>query len=460
MSKVKEKPESRRTGRITISDEEYWEIAADLQTFHSIFSSFWGLGKICFCDFIPTACIKWDKQYDRATFYFNGEFWDSLDHYSRTWVICHEMLHIILNHGVRGENLKYPKIANCAMDIVINHLTVNQFGFVREQINNAMMFDWVDTVFPPEEDVPDNKHVEWYYEKLVKDAVKIVTSLVDDHGQFGGGEGKESEGKGKGEEEKDNGFSDIIDELDDALSDQDKEKLKDMIESHFQPPEGEEVEGGEKGGEGRGIGSGGRWSFPDWMAAKVVQKRKWEEVIFEWAKKYYKPDLRGVERWGRPHRRLTDVRRFQPDIHLPCEIDVERLQEEEHMIDVFFFLDTSGSCSGLEERFWNAARSLPDDKFTVHLYTFNDAVYPVDVDTGRMNIGGGTSFDILENYVQQEIANNVADGYPEAVFVITDGLGNQIQPEEPKKWYWFLTNSGNTSCIPEECHTFGLKDFE
>ena len=45
----------------------------------------------------------------------------------KLFVICHEMLHIILNHGKRSKNtLSENKIAaNMALDIVVNHSLIN-----------------------------------------------------------------------------------------------------------------------------------------------------------------------------------------------------------------------------------------------------------------------------------------------------------------------------------------------
>jgi len=49
--------------------------------------------------------------------------------------------------------------------------------------------------------------------------------------------------------------------------------------------------------------------------------------------------------------------------------------------------------------------------------------------------------------------------YPKAVFVITDGYGDQINPKKPKNWYWFLSNDYRR-CIPDTCNVFNLSEFE
>ena len=46
-----------------------------------------------------------------------------------------------------------------------------------------------------------------------------------------------------------------------------------------------------------------------------------------------------------------------------------------------------------------------------------------------------------------------------AVFVITDGAGDYVKPENAKKWYWFLSEN-YTNCIPKNSNIFLLKDYE
>ena len=43
-------------------------------------------------------------------------------------------------------------------------------------------------------------------------------------------------------------------------------------------------------------------------------------------------------------------------------------------------------------------------------------------------------FDILEHYAQSYRKTKNKGKYPDAIFVLTDGYGNQINPEFPKRW--------------------------
>ena len=124
-------------------------------------------------------------------------------------------------------------------------------------------------------------------------------------------------------------------------------------------------------------------------------------------------------------------------------------------------LDTSGSCADLAPRFWRAANSLPKEKFNVHYYCFDTQVYKLkdsDINAGKLYGFGGTCFIAIENFIQKSIKKE-GKKYPAAVFVLTDGYGTNVKPQDAKKWYWFLSED-NKSCIPKESHTFSLKDFE
>ena len=50
--------------------------------------------------------------------------------------------------------------------------------------------------------------------------------------------------------------------------------------------------------------------------------------------------------------------------------------------------------------------------------------------------------------------------YPGAVFVITDGFGNEVRPKHPERWHWFLTERNMKTFIPEKSAVHSLKDFD
>ena len=125
---------------------------------HSIMHAIMSIGYPVFSgENCPTACIEFDHSADRVRFVFNPDFWDSLSEENRGFVVSHEFLHVLLNHGERTQNLN-PLYANIAADLSINHMLVERFRFSRNKDLEGFM--WVDKVFkaPFASTVPTNKN--------------------------------------------------------------------------------------------------------------------------------------------------------------------------------------------------------------------------------------------------------------------------------------------------------------
>ena len=106
---------------------------------------------------------------------------------------------------------------------------------------------------------------------------------------------------------------------------------------------------------------------------------------------------------------------------LPSEMEIDERDFEKTQIDVWFFLDTSGSCWNLKDRFFTAAASLPPERFNIRLFCFDTVVKETTLESKKVYGGGGTCFKILEEEIQKEIRQGAE--YPTGVFVITDGYG-------------------------------------
>lgn len=434
-----------------ISTEKFFQIAQDLEIYHGIFSRIWQMGKPIADTTIPTAAVRFDREGGFFSFCFNPDFYKSLNDYNLKFIICHEALHIILNHGIRGYGLE-PELANKTMDIVINESLVSNFGFDRNLITNEKELCWYNTVFPNEPDIEKDKCFEHYYDLLFDKLLDMASAEMDGEGNMklpagmGGDQKTVDQHDGFGSENQDQ-IDEKLDDACDKLSSDERKQLKDIVEKI--------LDDDSKQGLQAGTGAGGLTKIMS--LEKVKFKSKWETVIKKWALAHMKRNDKNHEQWARINRRFVTLSR---DMFIPTEMEIDHFQEEEHKIKVIFFLDTSGSCAHLADRFWKAAKSLPPNRFEIQLCCFDTRVYETDLKSGKLYGFGGTSFYILENYVQQyrKLPEN-KNKYPDAVFVITDGYGDPVKPEFCKKWYWFLSENYR-GCIPKECNIYDLKDYE
>lgn len=445
------------TKPIKITKEEWIDISTSLEEHHAVFYKLWQMGRPVFNEDLPTACVQFDEVGEFVYFHFNPTFWSKLPLEGKLFVICHEALHIILNHGLRIKDSGINRPAtNSALDIVVNHLLVRSFGFNRKNIDDIIKpifqemhkekFDenqgglcWVDTVFKDKKPMPpDNEMYEYYYnlfEKVYGDGGAGDGTIgnggpLDDHSMMG--------------KEKSDDWGKLIDKLSQELTEDEKAPLKNIIDKHFDKKELQKA----------GTETGGQWVFAN--TGKVIKKKKWETVIKNWAKKYIQNTSKDQEQWARLNRRMV----FLPkDTFLPSEMEIEDLADDKRRIQVFFFLDTSGSCWGLKDRFFAAAESLPNDRFDVRLFCFDTVVKETTLESKKIYGGGGTAFDIIEKHIQSIMTQEGID-YPKGIFCISDGEGTYVKPEVPQNWYWFLTRGGTKYYIPKESNIFNLEDFE
>lgn len=414
--------------------DQFYEIYDYLEKYYSIFYSLVQMGRPSFVESIPTAAVGFDEFGRNIMFVFNPGFWDKLDEYNRAFVISHECLHVLLSHGIRSVNCTDKKLANVAMDIVVNHMLVNNFNFDRSKIQNADNFCWIDTVFSPQEikslNIEENKSFEYYLNTLIyqnKFQSKFDLEFVDDHGQLG------------------NISPDLAKEISEKImgnSSQEefgtfKEKMgEDAKEAENSPA------GTQKGGISKVI-----------KLSYVKKKRKWESVIKRWTQRKI-TEMVSVDSWVHQNRRMMT---FDQTLSVPNMVDQENY--EKNKIDVLFFQDTSGSCVHLAERFLRAARSIPTDRFNVRAFCFDTSTYETDLKTGKLYGFGGTAFDIIENRIQRMISQEELKKYPDAVFIITDGEGSPVEPEKPERWHWFLSYNCRYY-IPQESKIYMLNEFE
>ncbi len=454
---------------------EWREILLDLEMHHGVFYKLWEMGMPVFTTQIDTAAVAFNKGGDFVQFLFNPFFWQRSTPYERLFVICHEALHVILNHGVRMKDTKDRDACNIALDVVVNHMLTRCFGFDRTRITNWEKLCWVDTVFKQKDGsikkdkgkpIADDDSFEYYLTMLDKYGMPKVGKGKQGDGQpcqgkaAGGGQKGDDDSDGEGLQTLDdhevmagdsNDWEEVIDRLDAGIPDMEKATIKPELDKHFQTSPSQRA----------GTGTGGMWHVAQTKKAK--KKQKWETVIKNWVRKKLRAKDDDQEQWARLNRRLVML---PADMFLPSNMEIEEEVKDKHKIKVRFYLDTSGSCWHLKDRFFQAAMGIPPERFDVELFCFDTQVVKTDLVGKKMYGGGGTAFDIIEQDVQRAMHGKDGDGkYPDAVFVMTDGYGNRVVPQMPERWYWFI-DGGMTektltsSYCPEECGVFKLSDFE
>jgi predicted metal-dependent peptidase len=416
-----------------MNTEEKLEIAQKLQSHHYFFRSFWDIGApvVGKFDNLPTAAISFDEKGEAVSFLINEDFWNSLNEESKLFLVCHEMCHIILEHGRRfSEYIGTNDIErmNRAADVVINEMLCESFGFFRNNLDTRIKDEgcWLNTVFKKVK-VDSHESTEYYFNKLKEEDPDSKNSFfsIDSHIVL-----TEEQQEQLQDFLQKNGVSDSIDsDFIDKLPQKEKENLS------------------------RSASGTGSWFTVD---VKKKKKKKWESVIKKWENSMKKDTVEETERWERVNSRYSQI--ISDKIHLPTNCKVLDEYKEKNKIDVFFFLDTSGSCINLKDRFFSAANSLDPKKFNIRLFCFDTRVVETSLSSGRVYGGGGTSFSIIERHIQSVIKTEKKK-YPKAVFLITDGLGDIVHPEKPDRWYWFLSYNYR-SCIPSKSKIFMLSEYE
>jgi predicted metal-dependent peptidase len=425
-----------------LSNEDFLMIARDLEIHHSVFAKLWSVGKPSFSEEIPTAAVTFDRNGNHLDFKFNPKFWDERTPYERNFIICHECMHIILNHGNRLKTLN-KDLGNVAADVVINEMLVAGFGFNRKQAKwldeNAC---WIDTSLKDVVvHVDEDRSLEYYYLLLkrdlsdkIKEAIKNgKLKIVDSHEGMGSIDSKDLE--------------DVLGDVLDSMNETEKESLDKTFNdvNNKEVDECNKVAGTVPGKLSKIIKLG-----------RIKKKKKWETVIKRWANKFINDDSKDLEQWARMNRRFMNI---STNLFLPSEMEIEEKIDVKKKIKVAFFQDTSGSCSHLAERFFKAAKTLPTNRFEIELYCFDTEVYKTSLASGKLYGFGGTSFSVIEEYVFNTIAKGDLNAYPKAIWIVSDGYGDTVNPRKPKNWYWFLSEN-YTNYIPKECNIFMLKDFE
>lgn len=419
--------------------ELFPQMCMELQQYHSLFYQLAVVGEPVITDAVPTAAVSFDRAGNFLSFLFNPDFLEKLSWEEIKFICCHEMLHILLEHGIRARDNKLNReIANIAMDVVINHSLIDNFGFLRGDLQYLDSDDCgictIDRTFkdidPKTGPILEDRNFEYYYNKIAQNAEKMEVA-----GVFSGPNNGALDDHGSLPQMTKEEFEKMLEE---ALGD--KEKAKELAEK-LQESNSKEA--------GKGPGA----ELFNAAYKYAPKKRRWESIVASIRKTKIRMGEIDEYQWSNPDRRFATM---PHTFLLPSVNDTET--EGPTKWDLWLFQDVSGSCVSYYERFVKAARSIPTDVFNVKFHVFDDGVKEVSLKQDRYPCGGGTCFDTIEKYI---LKNSVKKGlrYPRLVFIITDGYGTTVNPQQPKNWFWFLTENYK-EYIPKDSKSFLLNDFE
>lgn len=414
--------------------EEFFRVTNLLEAFSPLFSKVWSTGVPVWNEKITTAAVSMvtDKRNGRKRigFHFNPGFWAELDDIQRSYVIAHEMLHLILNHLSRAST--WGPDGNIAIDVAVNDTLDKMFGFPHPFDPNSPHTGWTLERFCQEYgQAKSGESAEYYYSIIQKSgkASQVVYVGFDEHGYAELNDSEETQQAIKNIAER---LKVTEQEAEESIKNVAKEELEKVVNRMA----------GTTSGEGYM-----KFDYPP------LPKRKWGDVI-------RKRLVRTVEKYREEDQWLRKPRRI--DTFMDDKSLIPHLMETDFRVfdklPVWLFQDTSGSCQEFAGRFFAAARSIPQKQFSVVMHCFDTQVYPTSLETGELYGFGGTSFSCIEDYIQQKIKADKTQ-YPAAVFVVTDGYGDTVVPEFPERWHWFLSHD-YCEHIPDSSPVFMLDTFE
>lgn len=148
--------------------------------------------------------------------------------------------------------------------------------------------------------------------------------------------------------------------------------------------------------------------------------------------------------WSRPNRKLAWL---YPDLLIPSDGE-----SPDHQ--VLIALDTSASVSSAMLDVAMSIARQPMVGARVTLVSFDTHAYPVGEDYLQLHGGGGTNAEAVEKFALG------MRGYPDTVFIITDGYMRRPRVTHPERWVWILPRDGNTDSIPTRSRQVVLANWD
>lgn len=414
--------EKLHDSRQHMSAAEKLAISRDLEQFHKIFDTFWQIADVYLVDNanVKTACVTLPKG-KKATMYISISFWNSLNDDEKLFVIIHECMHVLLDHGMRNaKNVPGAthRLINIAQDITINEMIVYMFGFNRGLMADWRKYCWIETCFDDPTKILQNQVFEYYLLELIKNPPADMDSF-DDHGDDGG--------VGYDDGDPDPLAKDIAEEL---TMDELLKLLKAMSKQ-----------------EGRGIGLS--------PFKVIIEERTPEPLDFKKITEKLKRNAKSKlldeqDSWSTEQRRFSDLGR---GLQLP---GVDEVAPKGKKLIAAVYFDVSGSCASYFEKFNKMLQAFRDEEelFELRAFMFDTRVTEVTPNQ-PIGMGGGTSFDIIEEQNRKIMLET--GKYPDFVGVVTDGAGNEVLPRHPARWVWLLTPNATQQFISPRSAWYPIK---
>lgn len=409
--------------------------AKKLEKYSLLFYNILSLGQPVYTQEIKTAGVTFEN--NKIKFYLNKNFFEKLNLKTQLFTLAHESLHIFFDHIFRVETAKHlPYLSNIAQDIVINEILLSQYGFKLEELNFNFNICLIDTVFTKEQikeyKIQKDKSYEYYYDILLKinqnnsDFNDVET--IDNHDLLE---------NNNYDLDNDNTISDFI-KSNINFSDF-QEEIKDMFNK---------VTSNKKN----------KTDFLNIFIEEeeIIKQNYWLDIV----KNIVSTHMNKFK----SHKRKDDFTKknrkyvYLGDDFLLPGVNIhekERKIPNEKKYNIAIYLDVSFSCFDEASIFFNFVKTIPEDYFNINIYVFSDNICQIDIKQKELPTGGGTSFFIIEEHIQENF-----EKYPDSVFIVTDGEGDEVYPQKPKNWIWFLTDNGLTEFISEESEYYYINNVK
>jgi predicted metal-dependent peptidase len=370
---------------------------------------------------------------DGKTFYYNPRFIDALSESQINWIVIHEVMHPALKHLWRKGD-KMAQKWNMAADYAVHDVMMQYLDDVSRDMRDKLEMPpgcLYDKKF-------EDMSAEQIYDELPDMPQRGGKGCPKKQNNNGQGNNKQGQGNGQGQQQNNQCIGcgqcgkiplDDHSMWDDAKTQQGgQQKAADW--------EGKMVSAA-KSAEAKKAGNVP--GFIKRMIGNLTKPQKnWRELLHE----FIEPEIDDYS-FNPPDKRFGSFDIMMPDFN----------QETETVKDILFFVDTSGSVSNgeLDACYSEIVGAINqfEGKVEGKLAFFDHTVYGPhdfksvnDVVDIRPEGGGGTSFKVALDYVEEEMEENDVAG----VIMLTDGYASfhENNPLYDTPVLWVVTNEDVT----------------